>query len=211
MIEFQPERPAMTCTPTLNEETGEYGEPIVGIGHDPNSPFAMDSSPQELNVPSEMTEENDHYTQGDNLMIDSIMEAYPVENILNYIVENYPEDYYADYDNAIDNGDWDYVQQFLERMQAEAQEAGYIQETVTDEMVNNELNSLQETQPNGMETAYSLMQQADSASSDIERDYFYFSAQFHAGELSAADGINAMLNKYSGPELMAVHSKYRLT
>ena len=203
-IEYQSPRKGWTVTPDFNEETGEYLDPSVNYGHSASSPFADDKqeSPEDYISPDAVESPD-----VDDEIADAIHDLYDIDSILDYVVNNYPEDYYADYDKAVDEGDWSKVHEFLERMNAEYQETQPQQPEINYEEVTQELDQLVENEPEGTEVAFEYLQLAEQASSPIESDFYQTSASFHRGEISAQDAIQSMLDKYPLQDLITIYNQ----
>ena len=202
-INYQPQRSGYEVRMDYDPATGEYLEPQVGYGHNPHSVFADDEQyTEDVQLPPEATESHDV----DDDIADAIHELYPIDAILDYVVNTYPEEFYADYDKAVDAGDWGKVHEFLDRMNAEYMEANPQPEEFNREAVEQELDQLAGTEPEGTELAFELLQQAEQTSDPLASEILQMSAAFHRGEVDAQTAIQSMLDKHDINQLIQTYN-----
>ena len=204
-IEYQTPRKGWTVTADFDEATGEYLDAQVGHGHDPNSPFA--DSQQE--IPEDFINPEayqDGEPSGEDLIVEGIHELYPdLDGILDYAIEKHGDEITSLYDQAIEDSDWSAVNQYLEQWSQEYRETQ--QPEVNYEEVTQELDQLAETEAEGMETAFELLQQAEQADNPIESEMLQMASAFHKGDVSAEDAIQQMLDRYPLDQLLPIYNK----
>jgi len=192
----------MECTIGFDEATGEALDPVVGLGHSPHSPFADgDEIPEDYQDPDAFEPQS-----GEDMIVESIHELYPdLDNILDFAIEKHGDEITSLYDEAIDKDDWSTVNNYLEQWSEEFRETQ--QEPVNYEEVTQELDQLVETEPEGLETAFDLLQQAEQSSDPCESEILQMSASFHRGDISAEDAIQSMLDKYPIDQLINTYNQ----
>ena len=201
-IEYQTPRKGITVSPTYDPVTGEMGEPEVGIGHAPTSPFADHTELDEDYLNPESLEPSE--SEGEDLIVEAIHELYPdLDSILDYAIDTYGDEITAMYDQAIEDSDWSSVNKYLETWSEEFRENQ--SEPVDYEAVTQELNSLAETEAEGTELAYELLQQAEQSSDPLESEILQMSAAFHRGEVSAETAIQSLLDKHDINQLISTY------
>ena len=182
--------------------TGEYLDPVVGLGHDPNSPFAGDEE-----IPTDyIAPDADESQSSEDLIVDAVHELYPdLDGILDFAIATYGDEITQMYDEAIDSDDWATVHNFLEQWSEEFRENQAPE--VDYEEVNQELNQLVETEAEGMETAFELLQQAEQSDNPTESAMLQMASAFHKGEVSAQDAIQQMLDTYPIEDLIKTYNQ----
>lgn len=196
--EYIPHRGGMTCTVGFDPITGEALEPVVAEGHDPHSVF--EGEIERDYFPSEEPQDID------DQIADSIRDLYPVDQILDYVTDTYDESFYEAYDKAVDEGNWAYVYEFLDRMVAEM-ETDQPQADASHEEIVKELDDLAETEALGTETAFEYLQMAEQATDPIEKEMLMLTASFHRNEIDAESAIQSMLSKYDINTLRTIYNK----
>lgn len=193
----------MSASMGYDPETGEYTEPVVGLGHDPHSPFADGDEIQADYIDPEALAPTD---SSEEMIVDAVHELYPdLDGILDYAIAQYGDEITQMYDDAIDSDDWATVHNFLEQWSEE-----FRQDQTPDvdyEEVQQELNQLVETEAEGLETAFELLQQAEQTDNPIESEMLQMASAFHKGDVSAEDAIQQMLGKYPLEELTRIYNK----
>ena len=199
-IDFNPSHRGMTCTPGFNEETGEYTDLQVGIGHSPASPFAGD---EEIPEDQALDPESLAPSDPDDQIADAVIELYGdhMEPILDYMAVTLTDEQIEAYDQAIEDGDWSTVLPLLEQTAAEYFE----QVSASAESVQAEIDELGAQEPQGMELAYEHLELAQQQTDPIKRDLFMASAEFHRGNLSSSEAIETLLSKYSIEEVAPIY------
>ena len=83
---------------------------------------------------------------------------------------------------------------FLEQWSQEFAEANPQPEVFSHEQINEGLNDLADMAPEGLDSSY--LQMAEQTQDPIESDVLQSTAAFHRGEITAEQGIQAMLDRY---------------
>ena len=194
-------RSGMTCVMGFDPVTGEPLEPTVGIGHSPTSPFADgDDAPFDYLDPEALSPTDN----GEAMIVEATHELYPdLDQILDFAIATYGDEITQMYDDAIENDDWATVHNFLESWSEEFRET---QTSASHEEVNQELDQLAEAEPEGLETAFELLQQAEQTDNPIESEMLQMASAFHKGDISANDAIQQMLNKYPLEQLIPLYN-----
>ena len=209
-----PQRGGMTASMGYDEVTGQATEPVVGMGHDPNSPFAGDL-PQDFINPEALAEnpENDP----DEVIAGAVLELYGdhMDGILDFMEATLPKEQVEAYDQAIDSGDWSSVMPLLEQVAEEyfqALEQGIKfelpQDQVTDEEVQTEMDNLANMEPEGYETAMNILGHAESVPAGAERDLLMAAAEFHAGRADPRESTQMLIDKYGLETLIPLYQKW---
>lgn len=208
---IMPSRKGWSATVGYDHLTGEPTDIEVNEGYMANSPFADNGwTPNEVQVEPEALGPGQE-SEGDQMIIDGLIELYPqLDNMLDFAVEQHGEEFVSLYDDAVDSGDWNTVMKFLEQWSQEFAEANPQPEAFSHEQINEGLNDLADMAPEGLEMAFSYLQMAEQTQDPIESDVLQSTAAFHRGEITAEQGIQAMLDRYPIEKLIPIYQKHNL-
>lgn len=203
-IHYSPQHSGFEARMNYDPVTGEYLEPSVGVGHNPHSVFADEGEdiPTDYIDPEALAPTG----SGEDMIVEGLHELYPdLGGILDYAIAQYGDEITNMYDQAIEDGDWSTVNNFLEQWSSEFREGQ--QPEFNREEVEQELDQLAETEPEGMEVAFELLQQAEQADNPIESEMLQMASMFHKGDVDAQSAIQAMLDKYPIDQLLPIYNK----
>lgn len=160
--------------------------------------------------------DEDYETPLDEEYTEAIFEAYPdLENALMWAEGEYTADEIAAYDAAMGTGEPSQMMPLIEALledYTEAMETGaeYVEEQeepITEEQVFEAFEEANQTEPAGMETAYSWMEYAEATQGDeVMSAVAQLTAEFHAGNITAEDAYASALEKYDINELRRVYN-----
>ena len=154
----------------------------------------------------------------DDMYIDTLHEAYPqLQDALQWASTYYPQDVLEQYNQWIEEGNFDEAMPFLEQLMeafgsADFDPSEYEYEDdsddegeyeVTQEMADQVVNELRAMEPLGMEAAQPWMElasQYDDAGMEIYSDMSQLVANFHAGNIDAQSAMEYMVENYSEEE-----------
>lgn len=205
--------------------TDHNGQP-VGYEDD----FIEDENGEwQYQMPDNPDEYQREESDADQQYIDTIFEAYPdLSDALSAAADHLPEHVIENYHKALDVGDWDLVMPFIEKViedyyngefttdATEGDEPEGVedeeQEEVEDEWSNEEVEALnEEVAPLLMsEPDESLVDQWQDAIESTDDDTFKgiaaATASFHAGEISAEEAIEFVLENYNKRDIIRIYS-----
>lgn len=113
----------------------------------------------------------------------------------------------AEHDEAMESDDPDVLNRALEKLmdaffqENSVSESDWIDEEVevepvSQEEVNDVVDELTSNEPEGTETAFQFLQQAQASEDPMERELLIMSSQFHRGESSASFLIQKAIDRY---------------
>jgi hypothetical protein len=206
-----------TAIPTYNEETGE----ITGVEIQPQR-GGWSSSANDY-IQDEETGELHHVF--DNVSLESEDEGFNQDSYytdlansdpriipaLSWAGQNLDASIIESYNASLDQGDLDQVYRTLEYILNAYQEDQSLSEieeeptdTLTDEAVNTEIESLQQAYPD-QELVQEFMAAAVSSDNEAEQTLYYLAAEFHAGRISAEAAIQEAYNRLPEDQLYAAY------
>ncbi len=212
---------ALTFTP------GEGTNPDGSTFADPNSgSFQVRSggrSVEPVKVTNELTgeeewdyevenyeEETEGFNEDD--YIDALIEATPdIYKAIEWAENTQTEEWMTRYNLMVENGDLDEINKAIEELmnlyhEENGEPDDAFEETEAEPIEQEEVDSVVETlvnnEPEGMETAYSFLQQAEQTEDPIHREVLMASAEFHNQTTDASTLIQRLVDKH-GIETLA--------
>ena len=163
----------------------------------------------------------------------ALFELHPqLHDAIDWASTNLPEETLIAYNNAIDSGDYTWINESIENLiiqyenapDYEEQEYEYEPEDdeedgeyitydleelgIDDEVINEVVQELQVAEPGGEEFAaehIQAAQQCAEAGNDCGRDMCTLAAQFHMGEIDADSAIEWLTDNYDDSEIIGNH------
>jgi len=215
MTEFQqqPQRVGHTITPQIDEATGVH----TGFSVSTNDHFATPVHLQEY--------QPDHLNSmqtPDDMIAESLGQLYPnLEAVMHQFVPQLDEDEKQRFATAIETNDWDFLTPKFEEwfnnydpsldQQEQTQTTEWDVETAANYWAS-EKEPLDSTEPQGMEIANELMDEASQALSSgypIHADLLSAAAMFSAGnKANLREALNEVIIKHGSVAIQAYHQLF---
>lgn len=176
-----------------------------GMAPDADTYFAEDEQGRFVFQEDDFSEEPDDGIRFDeDAYIEALLESEPdLQDSLQWAQSALPQEMIAEFNDAINNGDIDEINKQLEWLltlyreeNAEAFEDAEV-EPITDEDFQEAYAGLTEQEPQGTELAFQYLQAAEQSDDPVYRDVAMATAEFHRGQMTAEEAINAVLERHS--------------
>lgn len=211
--------PQFTGEGTLAPSASRFaGQSFEGVYHEDE----LTGERQYLIEESDYQQDEDWQPDIDAQYEEAIAELYPqLPQALEWMSETLPQELIDDYNQAVDENDYDTLMPLLEElMESYYEQVGDelqdVEQTdpfeddspIDQEEVDLALDNLQQQDVLGEETAYEFMQAAVEAQENgdvVLRDALAATASYHRGEADATELITDMMDKYDMKDLRRVY------
>ena len=148
--------------------------------------------------------------------IQAITELYPdLQDALDYAFHNWTPELIEDFNNKVDGGDFDGFVPLIEELMEEyrstvsAPVENQIPDDadVTQEEIDEALEPMLESEPEGMETAYNWLQAAEDyqVSNPVFSAVCAATAAFHNNEMTASEAISSVIDNYPMKDVIRIY------
>ena len=177
----------------------------------------MTGERQYLVTEEDHQQDGDYHRSTDEEYISYIHELYPNMNeMLAFGKDFYSPEFIIDFNNAINSEDDAEMWKYLEMLAADYEAnvgSSVEEETLTDETevspeeIEEAIQPMLETEPEGMETAYGWLQQAEEyqVTHPVYSAVCAATASFHDGSMTASEAISSVIDNYPMKDVLAIY------
>ena len=197
---------------TLTSRSGFQSEDVVSYNEatgETNILITEEDLQQDADYTPDITEE----------YLSSVLEAYPnLEEAQNWAFNNWTDQQVEDFNKAVNTGEpsemMPKIEQLMEEFYNAEPEVASVEEEPTNEITAEAIveayDTLNQQEPEGLESAYEWMNaasQAKDAGDEVMADVLSLTAEFHRGNITAEEAFQQALERHPTDKLAAVYQQ----